>query len=105
MNSNVTLLEAVCHFRSVVIDARSRRTSVHAHQCCRFQGYPKAVSSQMKLTMREPASMTTDKGSPRVTSSSNSVLKPVNNLNDSLYVHIIVGLMDSITFHSGLRFC
>ena len=29
-----TLLEAVRHFRSVVIAAGSRVTTVHAHQCC-----------------------------------------------------------------------
>ena len=69
-----TLLEAVRHFRSVVIDAGSRGTTAHAHQCCIFQGYPKAVPSRMKLTMREPASMTTDKGAWRMTSYSNSVL-------------------------------
>ena len=63
-----TLLEAVRHFRSVVMDAGSPETTAHAHQCCRFQGYPKAVPSRMKSTMREPASMTTDKGSRRVTS-------------------------------------
>ena len=50
------------------MDAGSRGTTAHAHQCCRFQGYPKAIPSRMKLTMREPASMTTDKGSRRVTS-------------------------------------
>ena len=50
-----TLLEAVRHFRSVVVDAGSRGTTAHAHQCCIFQGYPKAVPSRMKLTMREPA--------------------------------------------------
>ena len=45
------------------MDTGSRGTTAHAHQCCRFQGYQKAVPSQMKLTMRELASMTTDKGS------------------------------------------
>ena len=57
-----TLLEAVRHFRSVVLDAGSRGTTAHAHQCCIFQSYAKTVPSRMKLTMREPASMTTDKG-------------------------------------------
>ena len=57
------LSEGVRHFRSVVMDAGSSGTTAHAHQCCIFQGYPKAVPSRMKLTMREPASMTTDKGS------------------------------------------
>ena len=73
MSGNM-LLEAVRHFCSIVMDAGSRGTTAHAHQCsCRFQGYPKAVPSRMKLTMREPASMTTGKGSRRVTSYSNSV--------------------------------
>ena len=62
------LSEGVRHFRSVVGDAGSRKTTAHAHQCCIFQGYPKAVPSWMKLTMCEPASMTTDKGARRVTS-------------------------------------
>ena len=56
------LLEAVRHFRSVVIDAGSCVTTAHAQQCC--MGYAKTVLSRMKLTMkltiREPASMTTD---------------------------------------------
>ena len=68
-----TLLEAVRHFRSVVIDAGSRVTTAHAHQCCIFQSYAKTVPSRMKLTMREPASMTTDTWSRRVTFYSNSV--------------------------------
>ena len=42
----------------------SRVTTAHAHQCCVFQSYAKTVPSRMKLTMkmtmREPASMTTD---------------------------------------------
>ena len=42
----------------------SRVTTAHAHQCCIFQSYAKTVPSRMKLTMkltmREPASMTTD---------------------------------------------
>ena len=65
-----TLLEAVRHFRSVVMDAGSRGTTAHAHQCCIhvFQSYAKTVPLRMKLTMRESASMTTDKGSRRVTS-------------------------------------
>ena len=63
-----TLLEFVRHFRSVVMDAGSRRTTAHAHQCCISQSYEKTVPSRMKLTMREPASMTTDKGSRRVAS-------------------------------------
>ena len=47
------LSEGVRHFRSVVMDAGSHGTTAHAHQwqCCRFQGYPKAVPSRMKLTM------------------------------------------------------
>ena len=49
-----TLLEAVCHFRSVVMDAGSRGTTAHAHQCCIFQSYAKTVPSRMKWTMREP---------------------------------------------------
>ena len=76
------LLEAVRHFRSVqsvVMDSGSLGTTAHAHQCCIFQSYAKTVPSQMKLTMiltmREPASMTTDKGSRRETSYSNSVLE------------------------------
>ena len=56
------LLEAVRHFRSVVLPCRFTRTNAHAHQCCRFQSYAKTVPSRMKLTMREPASMTTDRG-------------------------------------------
>ena len=72
------LLEAVRHFRSVVIDAGSRVTTAHAHQCCIFQSYAKTVPSRMKLTMklnmREPASMTTDTWSRRVAFYSNSVL-------------------------------
>ena len=56
----------------------SRVTTAHAHQCCRFQSYAKTVPSRMKLamklTMREPASMTTDTWSRRVTSDFNSVL-------------------------------
>ena len=37
-------------------------TTAHAHQCCIFQtqSYAKTVPSRMKLTMREPASMTTN---------------------------------------------
>ena len=72
-----TLMEAVRHFRSVVIDADSRVTTAHAHQCCTFifQSYAKTVPSRMKLimklTMREPASMTTDTWSRRVTFYSN----------------------------------
>ena len=38
----------------------SRITTAHAHQCFIFQSYAKTVPSQMKLTMREPASMTMD---------------------------------------------
>ena len=42
----------------------SRVTTAHAHQCCILQSYAKTVPSRMKLTMkltmREPASMTTD---------------------------------------------
>ena len=42
----------------------SRVTTAHVHQCCIFQSYAKTVPSRMKLTMkltmREPASMTTD---------------------------------------------
>ena len=63
-----TLLEAVRHFRPVVMDAGSRGTTAHAHQCCIFQSYAKTVPSWMKLTMREPASITTDKESRHVTS-------------------------------------
>ena len=55
----------------------SRVTTAHAHQCCIFQSYAKTVPSRMKLTMkltmREPASMTTDTWSRRVTSDFNSV--------------------------------
>ena len=44
----------------------SRVTTAHAHQCCIFQSYAKTVPSRMKLTMklttREPASMTCDHG-------------------------------------------
>ena len=54
----------------------SRVTTAHAHQCCIFQSYAKTVPSRMKLTMiltmREPASMTTDTWSRRVTSDFNS---------------------------------
>ena len=74
-----TLYKAVHHFRSVVIDAGSRGTTAHLHQCCRFQSYEKTVPSRMKLTMHEPASMTTDSGSQRVTSYSNSVLSLVGS--------------------------
>ena len=45
-----------------------------AHQCCIFQCYAKTVPSRMKLTMHEPASMTTDTWSWRVTSDFNSAL-------------------------------
>ena len=42
----------------------SRVTTAQANQCCIFQSYAKTVPSRMKLTMkltmREPASMTTD---------------------------------------------
>ena len=65
-------LELECHFRSVVMDSGSRGTTAHVHQCCSFQSYAKTVPSRMKLnmklTMREPASMTTDAWSRRVTS-------------------------------------
>ena len=44
-----TLLEAVRHFRSVVLDVGSRVTTAHAHQCCIFQSYAKTVPSRMKL--------------------------------------------------------
>ena len=61
-----TLLEAVRHFCSVVMPCRFMRTNAHAQQCCIFQSYAKNVLSRMKLTMKltmhEPASMTTDKG-------------------------------------------
>ena len=54
------------------------RTNAHAHQYCIFQSYAKTVPSRMKLTMkltmREPASMTMDTWSRRVTSDFNSVL-------------------------------
>ena len=60
------------------MDAGSRGTTAHAHQCCRFQGYPKAVPSRMKLTMREPASMTPDKGSRQVTSYFYSALQQIS---------------------------
>ena len=57
------LLEPERHFCSVVMDAGSRGTTAHAHQCCRSQGYPEAtVPSRMKLIMREPASMTRKRG-------------------------------------------
>ena len=52
----------------------SRVTTVHAHHCCIFQSYAKNVPSRMELTMREPASMTTDTWSRRVMSDSNSTL-------------------------------
>ena len=68
-----TLLETVRH-RSVVMPCRFTRTNAHAHQCCIFQSYAKTVPLRMKLTMREPASMTTDKGAWRMTSYSNSIL-------------------------------
>ena len=32
-----TLLEAVCHFHSVVLNVGSLVTTAHAHQCCIFQ--------------------------------------------------------------------
>ena len=51
----------------------SRVTTAHAHQCCIFQSYAKTVPSRIKLTIREPASMTTDTWSRRVTSDFNSV--------------------------------
>ena len=53
---------------------RFTRTNAHAHQCCIFQSYAKTVPSRMKLTMREPASMTTDTWSRRVTSDFYSAL-------------------------------
>ena len=75
----IILLESVRHFRSVVTDTGSRGTTAHAHQCCRFQSYAKTVPSRMKftmkLTMHEPASMTTDTWSWRVTSYFNSALR------------------------------
>ena len=46
------LLEAVRHFRSVVLDVGSRVTTAHAHQCCIFQRYAKTVPSRMKWTMK-----------------------------------------------------
>ena len=46
--------------------------TAHAHQCCIFQSYAKTVPSRMKLTLREPASMTTDTWSQRLTSDFNS---------------------------------
>ena len=52
----------------------SRVTTAHVHQCCIFQSYVKTVLSRMKWTMCEPASMTTDTWSRRVTSDFNSVL-------------------------------
>ena len=51
----------------------SRVTTAHVHQCCIFQSYAKTVPSRMKLTMCEPASMTTGTWSRRVTSDFNSV--------------------------------
>ena len=73
------------------MDSGSRGTTAHAHQCCIFQGYPKAVPSRMKLTMREPASMTTDKGSRRVTSYFYSALprRPCN-CNKIVWSHSIL---------------
>ena len=82
--SSYALSGGVRHFRSVDMDAGSRGTTAHAHQCCIFQGYPKAVPSQMKLTMREPASMTTDKGSRRVTSYFYSALHIWPHLSDHI---------------------
>ena len=40
-----TLLEAVRHFCSIVIEAGSRVTTAHAHQCCIYQSYAKTVPS------------------------------------------------------------
>ena len=38
------------------MDAGSRGTTAHAHQCCIFHAsYAKTVPSRMKLTMPEPA--------------------------------------------------
>ena len=82
-----TLLEAVRHFHSIVIDAGSRGTTAHAHQCCIFQGYPKAVPSRMKLTMREPASMT---------SYSNSVWQPPFKRDVSLTFTYLLGLYPQV---------
>ena len=53
-----SVLEAVrgrSSLRSVVMDAGSRGTTAHAHQCCIFQSYAKSVLSRMNMTMREPA--------------------------------------------------
>ena len=58
-HSTNALSEGVRHFRSVVMNAGSRGTT---------HSYAKTILSRMKLTMCEPASMTTDKGSRRVTS-------------------------------------
>ena len=56
----------------VVLDVGSRVTTAHAHQYCIFQSDAKTVPSRMKLTMkltmRDPASMTKDTWSWRVTS-------------------------------------
>ena len=51
------------------------QTNAHAHQCCIFQSHAKTVLSRMKLTMREPASMTTDTWSRHVTSDFYSTLQ------------------------------
>ena len=72
-----TLLDAVRHFRSHVMDAGSRGTTAHAHKYCIFQGYPKAVPSRMKLTMREPANHDNGKG---VTASDVILQQRINTL-------------------------
>ena len=79
-----TLLEAVRHFRSVIMDAGSRGTTAHAQQCCIFQSYAKTVPSRMKLTMREPANHDNRQG---VTSYSNSVY-----LHSSLHKWILIAV-------------
>ena len=43
LSSFTTLLEAVRHFCSVVVDAGSRGTTAHAHQCCIFQSYKRRL--------------------------------------------------------------
>ena len=42
-----TLLEAVRHFRSVVMPCRFTRTNAHAHQSCIFQSYAKTVPNEI----------------------------------------------------------
>ena len=71
------------------MESGSRGTIGHAHQCCRFQSYAKTVPSRMKLNMREPASMTMDMWSRRVTSDFYGAYQEIFSMNNCKSVLLV----------------